>query len=985
MKLSIEDCTRLLEQLSNYSFIKQKRDTVFLLHDEMQRLINQYYWKNPVIDPDLFFRKKIARTMVSYYDDQLKNSEGNNSAVLSAERFHYQLYVDTSYAVNECVENMDDLLEHYHIYHIQLLLQEVIQEKNHQIQLSDKSFQIDICDQLKIDICQMKWLNAQYRCEEVLIIFKNIEKDKSKTEILETNAQNRIDIFSSVGEAYVWLYQFDKAIQFFQKAAKSARQLNDTVQESWMKNWVGYSYIRMGNYNRAFSTIKQAINRMIHEGQKCVKNNNKIQALDKFTARLGIMYGNLNLLRYQGGYYEASIYGEIAVSVLKKQDNKQECAKMLTALGESLKFSNKSYHAFLAFQLAQTLTQDPLIQARTEIYLSLIHYRHLDYIYLIENFSLIASRTTVMPFFQQLSNVQIDEAEAALNRSENWLKNSPHRLERSTLMFYKGLFYTVKGAWDNAIENFSNCESLCQEISHGNLLADACVERMRCLYFSKNLTWEQCLDFDKQLEAIGDDFHNIQAKKWNIMGNVQYDLYIKNRNFDHFKKAILYYLHSCESMYNFGKIRKGRFYNALRTFTHRLCQLKSSDLPKVDELESLRDIWEWEKDEFQVTIRYSHILNELLDFTILRVQSKGDPDKLINYQKSLSQKVKDWVQFGGEQQRLVPMYAQLLLQISKDLEDNNAQIDAYHLLGYAHYINNTMFLAHYFYQKSLDIISHHDRLNSLFYARLLIRLTAPLSRREVFIKIVNFCRKKDVRDEFLKFKNLLGKNLIDTNKDLETAETILSNNEKMFIREQPNDFFEIKALLYFRKAEQLMVDDFDKQRLIENSYRQSIEAVNQMKDKDYNRYMKSIEGLITYYYLSDQYDEKEDEINRLLSELTAINREHYKPHVMAHAEITMGDNQFDRIFDSSEPVVHLQKAFKHYLNAMNYYYDHSEMEIFECARLVIQRIAELPKEFVLILSQDIYPPLGYLKTAGENADKLYKLIEECLIIHGELL
>jgi len=438
-------------------------------------------------------------------------------------------------------------------------------------------------------------------------------------------------------------------------------------------------------------------------------------------------------------------------------------------------------------------------------------------------------------------------------------------------------------------------------------------------------------------------------------------------------------------MYKFGIVSKDRFYNALRTFAHRLCQLHIDFVPCKKDLESIRDIWEIEEDGLKVCIRYSHIFNELLDFNILRVQSKNDPIQLKRHKEILYKKVNDWVHFGYEYQRLVPMYAQLLLQISKDLNEQEVMVvDAYHLLGYAHYVNNTMYMAQYFYQKGINLIKPYAQ-GSLFYVRLLIRRTAPIFRREVFIKIINFSRKDNVKEEFTNFKAFLGESLNQSRKDMEIAENILNQSKNMFIRENSDDFYEVKALFHFRKAEQLIIDIFEDKSSIENHYKKSISAVNKMSKKDDTRYMKAIEGLVTYYYLSNQYEAKLKDIKLYIVTLNELNRHNYRPHIMANLEITLGDYHFDQIFNSPENEEIIQKAFKHYLNAMKYSYDFSEMEIFEYERLLIIRIGEIPKEAARILSQKVYPPLGYLRTAGENADKLYRLIEECLIIHGELL
>jgi hypothetical protein len=968
---SKKNCEDFLTGLKQFSFVKYKKDNVFLLHDEMQRLINDYYWEADEKDPDLKLRKEIAGVLVKYYDQALAQTALNDNyhVIYHAERFYYQIFADLSSAFLEFHKGFQKLLDNYQIYHIQLLLQEITQEKYYK--------RLKTIDQLKVDIDKMRWLNVQYMCQLVLDHYNVINNDPGKFALLCEQPDLRLDALSAAGEAYLWLNQFDNADNHFKNAALAARQLNDPFKESWMRNWIGYTHMRHGAYEKAESIFQKAIHRMILEGIKQGKAN-----LDKqnFIVRLANMYGNMNLKRYLGGYYEASIYGQIAISILKKQTDQREYARNLTSLGESLKFSNKMYHAYQHFTLAKDMTHDPLIQARIHTYIALLYCRHLDYIYIMEDFSLPINREKVMALFKK--QIDLEKAASSLANAHHLLKDSPHQLENYTLLFYQGLIYSINDQWEAAIQCFTNCENICTEISYTTGQADACVEKMRCLYFAGKLTLNQCREFEKKLNSLGKNFYNVQAKKAHILGNVHYDGYRQTKNADIFKKAIYYYVMACDHMYQFGKIRKGRYYNALRTLVHRLCMLSVNELPDSDALESVRDIWEWEDDAFVSIDNFSLILNDLLDFVIFR-KSRPSHQEIEKKYNLMDQKVNDDVRFGGEAQRLSPMYAQLLLRLAKDLQSNEYILNAYYLLGYAHYINNTMFLADYFYQKGIMLQKKVDP-NSLLYIRLLIRQTAPLFRREVFIKILEFSRKDNIKDELQNFKEFLGKDLNIVSQTLQKAQHLLEGNKTQLKQDNSDLYDQTLALLYFRLAEHHMVSTFENKHIIEEYYLKAIE-ISCINGKDIARCMKSIEGLFTFYYLSDQYDHKIDEIQGLMHQLEECNKQNKMHQVMAHAEITNGDYYFDQIEQELTRPELIQKAFQHYFCAMELYNNHSSMELYECARLVIQRIGELPQQSAAIFHNEVYTALGQFKAVGKDSDKIFALIQQCLTIHGELL
>jgi tetratricopeptide (TPR) repeat protein len=91
---SLEQAQELLEQLSNFSFVKIQPSGGFRLHDEMCRMVEKYVW--PLLDSQRTRRRSISSSMVTYYET-LKNQYKENQAIwqaLSAEQLYHQLYTD---------------------------------------------------------------------------------------------------------------------------------------------------------------------------------------------------------------------------------------------------------------------------------------------------------------------------------------------------------------------------------------------------------------------------------------------------------------------------------------------------------------------------------------------------------------------------------------------------------------------------------------------------------------------------------------------------------------------------------------------------------------------------------------------------------------------------------------------------------------------------------------------------------------------------
>ncbi|CAK8714203.1 hypothetical protein GCAAIG_03550 [Candidatus Electronema halotolerans] len=72
-KINQDDAKSLLERSKEYVFVKSLPDGQVKLHDEMQRMVNEYVW--PEADPDREYRNEYCMTAAEFREHQCKNIE----------------------------------------------------------------------------------------------------------------------------------------------------------------------------------------------------------------------------------------------------------------------------------------------------------------------------------------------------------------------------------------------------------------------------------------------------------------------------------------------------------------------------------------------------------------------------------------------------------------------------------------------------------------------------------------------------------------------------------------------------------------------------------------------------------------------------------------------------------------------------------------------------------------------------------------------
>jgi tetratricopeptide (TPR) repeat protein len=93
MELSRHQSEEMIESLSRLPFVKTKPEGLYVLHDEMQRMVTEYVWS--YLDPLGTERRSISKEIVDYYDWKLQTEEDEmRKQALTAEKAYHVLYAN---------------------------------------------------------------------------------------------------------------------------------------------------------------------------------------------------------------------------------------------------------------------------------------------------------------------------------------------------------------------------------------------------------------------------------------------------------------------------------------------------------------------------------------------------------------------------------------------------------------------------------------------------------------------------------------------------------------------------------------------------------------------------------------------------------------------------------------------------------------------------------------------------------------------------
>jgi tetratricopeptide (TPR) repeat protein len=828
-------------------------------------------------------------------------------------------------------------------------------------------------EQLSVDLLRVRFFNEQYRAQDVLKTINHVFDHPQKKELLNNDRKTWADFIHEQGIVHLWLNRFDSAIRDFIDAEKVFRRQGNQYQLAVEINWQGYAQFRSGQFEAAEKTFHYAIEEFLELLP---------QSSEQLLNRIGNVYSNLNAtLRHMGRFQEAIHYGEIAAWLARETKNDRELARFLHALGDTYKLAGRYFEASKCYEEALGILEskpDHLLQARVLTGMSLLSYRHYDYIYIFEYYRRGPEQQEILRKFREENRPE--GGQNRLLEAQDILENTirqPTR-ERADVYFDLGEYYAVRNEWKDALKFFVLSRKTANTVGNKYREMDALVRMLSAYYYAGEAEFETtgAEPYKAEIEGCIKDiniliidenyqYHNLIGRMDITLGGLSYEKYLKFGKEKELRSAIRSYVVACDELYAF---HLNRFYSTIRIVLNRLNDLFPDNLPSEDVIEGLKDIWHYEERERAVCLRFRRIFDEIIDFILHRIRGKASNEV---YFKRISDDIESCIDTGKELLGFAPLYGEMLLQLFKESEaSDQTTAETYRALGRSYFKNGNVFES----QKNYEYAEAYARSSNdrLLLALTLVGLGKSLHRRGVYEKSIEHFLPNEIEANRLKFNKAYENGLSKAEKYFQEAEEILDQ----IFKETPSDsnvyekviFYQ--AILQCRYAEYLSAVKSGKSDEIEKRLKDAEKKVLFIKNPWWE--IKILENLITYYFLSGKLQGKWEEISKFLNRIDEANEQRYSPKLMGLLELTRGNIFYTQINEEHIVKSTIEKAFRHYVTAIRYHAEYSDKLFYEATRTFLLRVAKLPKPAVKVLHEDIISRLQHKWPTGPIAEKAYE-------------
>jgi hypothetical protein len=379
-------CQAVVKKLQTLSFIKSKRDDVILLHDEMRRLISQHFWG--VEGVPRYFREKIARRLVEYYEMKLLSRR--DISVADREAYHaellgYAFFADPVKTAQRQFPDMVEIATRNGKYdYAELLLREAEYYDKENPGAIPFPYFIEIHNQRIHYLVEVKheYQEAQRLVEEIS------KKYQDHADWQDSFEHGRL--LMEKGNIEYWRENFASALDLYQRA-KEIFHING--QEDWVYEWVyrtlnliGYALYRQARFDEAESYFIQSSGGFY--GILDLPDYKKEKGIEMLK---GLQYplGNLAMVcRYTGRFDLAVRYADLQLAIVQAlPENRREVARTKATLSHVLAFRGHTVDALrLANESEELLAtiQDRVLAGRVKMNLAWATHRTDELLNLLE-------------------------------------------------------------------------------------------------------------------------------------------------------------------------------------------------------------------------------------------------------------------------------------------------------------------------------------------------------------------------------------------------------------------------------------------------------------------------------------------------------------------------------------------------------------------------------------------------------------------------
>lgn len=348
----IHDIDKTKKQLFELPFFKVIDNDNFVLHDDVQRLIEEHIWQ--YIDPEGSIRKELSEIAVKYYDDLLKNSDAKLKEVegkspfsneieyeiriFKVERMFYSLSVNLIEGFKE-FNSLFDEFKNYHREELSALAVKFVKEYSRGLSPLVLGF-LNTYNQGWLFVQHQEYSIAQQIIEKGLI---NIENLLSKIEVID---------------------ELDKVIE---------TRLGDIY------NLLGFCHRLQGNHLEAIENYEKAIKYLRENLSSKILGQQELSQQKRTISQIAETMNNLaNVYRMMGSLEKARQLCHIGLLIRKKWGESRDIGNSYYVLGKISWENGGTAEAIGYFDMAtREYTKAKLVinQAWVDRYLGYVRYR----------------------------------------------------------------------------------------------------------------------------------------------------------------------------------------------------------------------------------------------------------------------------------------------------------------------------------------------------------------------------------------------------------------------------------------------------------------------------------------------------------------------------------------------------------------------------------------------------------------------------------
>lgn len=521
LKEDVEECERMLGQLSRLSFVKYREPSngfpgSCLLHDEMRHLVKKYVWSD--IDPSGDTQRGLSHDVLGYYERRIKaGKDKRERQALQAERLFYELDTDLEKAWKTFVRLFDEeAIYRYELGFCQLLLNEIWEYAD---RLQERK--------ALIDLRKANLLVEQEDTDGARKLYRVV------SDRLPLDGKERAEALFGLGRCAAIERNYKEAAAYYDESLRIYRKEEDWVGVGKVLNYSGLAKREQGRLDEAHADYQESL---------------AIRLRERDARGVAQTMNNIgNVCRLKGKFKEALDYCLEALHIRKQLDNKLDTGKSCNTIAMVYRDMGEiekaiSFHERAIKNFKEVQANSWLAQAYAS--LGYAYYRNRDWERALEHLR------ESMQIAEQLPHQYQFPLCSALNKIAR--------------------VYSNQEKWEAAETSFRESLKLARECGERYYEMDNLVGF--CVLYQRQGRFDEIPGYERQVRKLVDQgykFEYLLGRLEQVLGNVAWE---KGEH----EAALDDYLESCAHMAQFNPLR---YNEVLDILEQRLRELPQERIP----------------------------------------------------------------------------------------------------------------------------------------------------------------------------------------------------------------------------------------------------------------------------------------------------------------------------------------------------------------------------------------------------------------------